>query len=75
MKNIKELRVKVTYEVGLGDLEMPTEVYNEIQEAEENGKDIEMNSLKYPKAEQWICQNIKERDCVEWKVEVIELES
>lgn len=75
MKNIKELRVKITYEVGLGDLEMPIEVYNEIEEAGENGNDIEMNSLKYPKAEQWLYQNIKESDCVEWKTEIIELDS
>ena len=73
MKNIKDLTVKVTYEVGLGDLEMPIEVYNEIQEADENGNDIEMNSLKYPNAEQWLSQNIKESDCMEWKAEVIEM--
>lgn len=73
MKNIKDLTVKVTYEVGLGDLEMPIDVYNEIQEAEKKGNYINMNSLSYPKAEQWLSQNIQERDCMEWKAEIIEL--
>lgn len=73
MRKIKDLTVKVTYEVGLGDLEMPIEVYNEIQEADENGDNIEMNSMKYPKAESWLSQQIKEEDCMEWKAEVIEL--
>jgi hypothetical protein len=75
IKNIKDLKVKVTYEVGLGDLEMPIEVYNEIQEADENGHDIDgMSSTdKYLLASEWLGRNIKESDCMEWKAEVIEL--
>ena len=73
MKNIKDLRVKVTYEVGLGDLEMPKEAYNEIIEAGEKGKDIEMCSLEFSAAEEWLSQNIREQDCFEWKAEVIEM--
>ena len=75
MKNIKDLTVKVTYEVGLGDLEMPIEVYNQIMEADENGDDIETMSgnRKYEEAAEWLSQNIQERDCMEWKAEVIEI--
>lgn len=75
MKNIKDLTVKVTYDVGLGDLEMPIEVYNEIQEADENGDEIDgMSSAgKYLKASEWLSQNIQERDCMEWKAAVIEI--
>lgn len=75
MQKIKDLTVKVTYEVGLGDLEMPIDVYNEIQEADENGHDIDgMSSAgKYLKASEWLGKNIKESDCMEWKAEVIEL--
>lgn len=75
MKNIKDLTVKVTYEVGLGDLEMPIEVYNQIMEAEKNGDDIETmtGNRKYEEAAEWLSQNIQERDCMEWKAEVIDI--
>ena len=72
---IKDLTVKVTYEVGLGDLEMPIEVYNEIQEANESGDEIDgMSSAdKYLLASEWLGRNIKESDCMEWKAEIIEI--
>jgi len=75
MKNIKDLTVKVTYEVGLGDLEMPIDVYNEIKEADENGDEIDGmgSSGKYLLASEWLSQNIQERDCMEWKAEIVEL--
>ncbi len=73
MKKIEDLWVKVSYEVRLGDLEMPQEVFSEIIEA--NGRDIDtMGGLdKYPKASEWLSENIEEADCMEWKAEVIEL--
>ena len=70
---VKDLTVKVTYEVGLGDVSIPKIVYNELIEAIENGDDIEMNSMKYPAAEVWVSENIRERDCCEWKAEITEL--
>ncbi len=73
MKKIEDLWVKVTYEVKLGDLEMPQDAYHQICEATENGKDIEMNSLEFPEAESWLSQNIQERDCMDWKAEIIEI--
>ena len=73
MKQIEDLWVKVSYEVRLGDFEMPQEVYDEIIEAGENYKDIEMCSLDYSNAEGWLSQNIREQDCMEWKCEIIEL--
>lgn len=75
MKNIKDLTVKVTYEVGLGDLEMPIEVYNQIIKADEKGDKIETMSgnRKYEEAAEWLSQNIQERYCMEWKAEVIEI--
>lgn len=75
MKKIKELNVKVTYEVGLGNLKMPLEVYNQIMEADENGDEIDgMSSAgKYLEASEWLGSNIRERDCMEWKAEVINI--
>lgn len=70
---VEDLWVKVTYEVKLGDLEIPKDVYDEIIGAGEKGKDIEMNSLEYSNAEGWLSQNIQERDCMDWKCEIIDL--
>ena len=75
MKNIKDLTVKVTYEVGLRDLEIPIEVYNQIMEADENCDNIEAMSgnRKYEEAAEWLLKNIQERDCMEWKADVVEI--
>jgi hypothetical protein len=74
---ITDLWVKVTYEVRLGDLEMPQEVFDEINEAIDRGRDIDTMSGNqdddYQNASEWLTDNIKEKDCMEWKVEIIEI--
>jgi hypothetical protein len=74
---ITDLWVKVTYEVRLGDLEMPQEVFDEINEAIDRGRDIDTMSGNqdddYINASEWLTDNIKEKDCMEWKVEIIEI--
>lgn len=73
---IKDLWVKVTYEVRLGDLEMPQEVFDEINEAIDRGRDIDtMSSINndYENASDWLTDNIKESDCIECKFEIIEI--
>lgn len=51
MKNIKDLTIKVTYRVGLGNVEVPDEVYNELAKAYDEGGDVPegMMSLKTQK--------------------------
>lgn len=70
---VEDLWVKVTYEVKLGDLEIPKNVYDEIEEASDEGRDIEMNYGRYVNAEDWLSSNIRESDCMEWKCEIIEM--
>ena len=72
-KTIKYLSVKVTYEVGLGNIDIPKKAFKQIVKAYEKGDGIEMQYGKYPDAEIWISDNIKERDCMEWKAEIIDL--
>lgn len=71
---VKNISVTVTYSVGLGDVDMPKEVYEELKEACESGDEIANHPQKYAKASQWCIDNMKERDCFEWKYEVIELD-
>lgn len=78
MENIKieDLWVKVTYEVRLGDLEMPQEVFEEITQANNECRDIDTMSGhydRYPNASEWLTENITERDCMEWKAEIIDI--
>jgi len=77
MKNVKSISVSVEYRVGLGEFEMPEEVYNQIIEAMDNGDKINTMGLHYTEAAEWISSNIQERDCMDWEcdVEDIELEA
>ena len=70
---IEDLWVKVTYEVRLGNLEIPKEVYDEIEKATDECRDIEMNAGRFPDAESWLSHKINEEDCMEWKCEIIDI--
>lgn len=71
MITVKDLTVKVTYRVGLGDVEMPQEVYDQINEAADNGDEITISGMsEYPKALQWLSDNIHEGDCMDWIAEI-----
>jgi hypothetical protein len=72
--NVKDLTVSVTYRVGLGDVKMPHKVYKELIKAQEKGDDITMDgNTKYIEAYDWLSDNIKERDCMDWSVEIEEI--
>ena len=72
MEKIKYLTVKVTYRVGLGDFEMPENVYYQLKEASENGQEMEPNGLEFPDAAEWLANNIREGDCTDWWAEIEE---
>jgi hypothetical protein len=59
--------------LAIGDVAVPNIVYKQLLRAAERGDDIEMNSIKYPDAEIWLSENIRERDCMDWKSEIIDL--
>lgn len=73
MKKVKELTVKVTYRVGLGDVEMPKKVYKQLAEAYDNGDEIDSSGMEYAEAAEWLSNNIKEADCMDWEAELEEL--
>ncbi len=71
MITVKDLTVKVTYRVGLGDVEMPQDVYDQINEAADNGDEISISGLsEYPEALEWLSSNIREGDCMDWVAEI-----
>ena len=68
MKTIKDLDVKVTYRVGLGDVKVPDKVFKQLTEIAEKG--IELDGAE---ANEWLRDNIKERDCYDLEYEITEL--
>lgn len=73
--NVKNLQVKTVYQVGLGDVEIPENVLEQLKEMEESGDTFSDMNEKYADAIEWMDANIKESDCFEWSYEVIEVQS
>ena len=71
MKTVKDLTVVVRYRVGLSDIEMPQEVYDQLIEATDNGDVIDSSGMrKHPEAAEWLSENIRERYCMDWECEI-----
>lgn len=75
MKTIKDLSVKVTYKVGLGDVEVSNEVFEQLQEIADSEMEIDGMSMEFPEALDWLRDNIKERDCCDLEYEISDLVS
>ena len=73
MKNVERLSITVTYEVGLHDIGVPDEVYEQLLAAAEQGKSIYGDGDKYPEATEWLNNNINERDAFEWSCEIYDI--
>ena len=70
MKNIKDLTIKVTYRVGLGNVEVPDEVYNELAKAYDEGGDVPEWDDELENAKESLSDNIREADAMEWEYEI-----
>lgn len=71
MRTIKNLYVKVTYTVGLEDVEVSDEVFEQLDKMADYGFSVEdCESSKYPEAFDWLSDNIRERDAMDWAYEV-----
>lgn len=72
MKTIKDITVKVTYTVGFSDVEVPDKVYNDlIKQFDENAfGEVPEDSIAF----EWISDNIRENDAMEWEYEIEDLE-
>lgn len=71
MKAIKNLTVTVTYTVGLEDIEVPEEVYDDLIENYDNGVwEVPEDSI----AAERLANNIVEKDAMNWSYEIDDLE-
>ncbi|SED09872.1 hypothetical protein SAMN04489761_4268 [Tenacibaculum sp. MAR_2009_124] len=76
MKKIKNIHVKVSYVVGLGNIEVPENVMEQLEEIYEENKLIQDTPccLKYGETKDWLDENIKENDAFQWEHEIEILE-
>jgi hypothetical protein len=70
MKKIKDLTIKVTYIVGLSNIEVPDEVYNELDKAYDEGGDVPEWDDELENANEWLLDNIRQNDAMEWEFEI-----
>jgi hypothetical protein len=56
--------------VGIGNIEFPDDVYEELQMCLENGDIVGANPMEYPNLQNWIVDNVKERDCMSHETEI-----
>lgn len=71
MKVIKDLAVTVTYTVELGGVEVPDKVFEQLNNMTKYGISVGIeDSEKYEKAFEWLMNNIREDDAMDWEYEV-----
>ena len=71
MKVIKDLAVTVTYTVELGGVEVPDKVFEQLDNMTKYGISVGIeDSEKYEKAFEWLMNNIREDDAMDWEYEV-----
>ena len=75
MKKIKSIQVKVTYQVGLGNIEVDDETYNALLKVADSGQTLDWSSRTDVEnvAFEWLNANIRERDCCELEYEIEDL--
>ena len=71
MRTIKDLTVKVTYSVGLSDVEVSEKVAKQLEQMADCGFSISDSEInKFPEAFEWCSNNISEDDALYWEYEV-----
>lgn len=70
---IKNLTVTVTYLVGLGDIEIPENVFDQFIQSAVFSKPIQWDNPETELAHEWLSNNIKERECFDWSCEINEV--
>lgn len=74
MKEVKNLTVTVTYQVGFGELEIPEAVYEELVKRAERDKPFKIDDFPQNDAHDWLVSNIKEKFAFEWECKIDEID-
>ncbi len=72
---IKDIKVKITYKVGLGGLDANEQEFNQLKELFKDGKELNgMEHDKFNAAREWLTTKIRERDCCDISYEIEDFE-
>jgi hypothetical protein len=78
---VKDLNVKVTYYVGLGDVEIPDNIYEAMSECLDEGGEVPLpdecmiNGREHlSDVAEWIADHIHEDDAYDWEYEIEDME-
>ncbi|MDM1551535.1 hypothetical protein [Empedobacter falsenii] len=76
MKILNEITVKVTYEVTLGGLEVPSDIFEKLEEIYDRGGDVNMSKLERnsPEVLEFLNENFKEDDACDWSYTIDEID-
>lgn len=72
MKKIENIQVKVTYLVGLCDVDVPDDVYEALSNSESEILSPDNLNMTFEQAYamEWLASNVKEDDACEFKFEI-----
>lgn len=72
MKKIENIQVKVTYLVGLCDVDVPDDVYEALSNSESEILSPDNLSMTFEQAYamEWLASNVKEDDACEFRFEI-----
>ena len=68
--NAYDLTIKVTYRVGLSDVEVPDKVYDELAKAYDEGGYVPEGDDELENANEWLLDNIRQEDAMDWEFEI-----
>lgn len=69
--DVENIKVKVTYEVGLSELNIPEKKIKQLKKAFEEMKSLGgFGSDEFNEAREWLNSNIRESDCFEIEYEI-----
>lgn len=69
-QTLNTLRLTVTYRVGIGNFKVPQSIYDKLNDAHENGDEIEAGTTENGEVLEWLADNIHERDCFDISYEI-----
>lgn len=72
MKTIKDLTIKVTYTVGLSNVQVSDEVYEALGNCYDNGGEVTLNGFdgEANVASEWLSDHIHEADAMDWEYDI-----
>ncbi|MBT1285937.1 hypothetical protein [Phocaeicola dorei] len=72
MKTIKDLTIKVTYTVGLSNVQVSDDVYEALSNCYDEGGQVTTDGFDNEEqtASEWLSDHVHESDAIDWEYEI-----